>query len=206
MCGVADLKNRILLCVILLTVFCVTPVFSQKQQKNAPKKNSTKVKKISRPNFSGTWELDVEKSTKSEIGRAILAKIKNLTSLLIVEQTALSIKFTEKELIEFIDSSNQPPQSKELTRVYFTDGRGETNNIGLEEKTSTKWIGQKLVITNYSYGQFARKVEPVSVFEITISEDENTLFRRFKLVASNKKEEEEFAEFESLIVYNRKKE
>jgi hypothetical protein len=88
------------------------------------------------------------------------------------------------------------------------NGRGEVNDIGDGEKTKTRWIGKKLRITNYSYGEYVQKVEPVSYFEYFLSQDGKTLIKYLRIITMSKKEENELRELDALEgywYYSRKK-
>jgi hypothetical protein len=122
---------------------------------------------------------------------------------LIISQKNRSITLVEKEEFEWVNRPDQPTQTRDTKTVYFTDARGELNMRGIEYKTKTKWMGNTLQITDYYTGPDPRERGAVSISEISISSDGNTLTRRFRIAAGNEKERKEFADLESFTVYKR---
>ncbi|MGH9948909.1 MAG: hypothetical protein ACRD6X_17180 [Pyrinomonadaceae bacterium] len=131
-----------------------------------------------------------------------MANIRNFKSYLIVEQDGSIITLIEKEHYETVDAPGST-KTKETRSVYYTDGRGEINLRGIEYKSKTKWLGKTLMITEYSYGPFVRRSEPVSTTKISVSPDGMVLTKKFSLVAHSKKEAKEFVEFDAQVVYKR---
>ncbi len=152
--------------------------------------------------FLGEWELDQSRMPKpSGIGKAILSQIKSFSTVLLIENNDKTITLKEIEKVIFLDELKRPPAMKEFKRTFFMDGRGEINEVGDAEKTKTRWIGEKLVITNYSYGEYVRKVEPVSYFEYFQSKDGNTLVKYLRIITSSKKQENDLRELDALEGY-----
>lgn len=150
----------------------------------------------------GEWELDQSKMPRpNAIGTAILSQIKSFSNVLLIESDDKTITLKEIENVIFLDDLKRPPAIKEFKRTFFMDGRGEINEIGDGEKTKTRWIGKKLVITNYSYGEYVRKVEPVSYFEYSLGEDGNTLIKYLRIITTSKKEEKDLRELDALEGY-----
>lgn len=159
--------------------------------------------------FIGEWELDQSRMPRpSSIGRDILSRIKSFSNVLLIENNDKTITLKEIEHVIYLDEVKKAPETKEFKRTFFMDSRGEINDIGGGEKTKTRWIGKKLVITNYSYGEYVRMVEPVSYFEYFLSEDGKTLIKYLRMITKSKKEENDLRELDALEgywYYSRKK-
>jgi hypothetical protein len=149
--------------------------------------------------LTGEWELDQSRMPKpNSIGTAILSRIKSFSNVLLIENNDKTITLKEIENVVYVDDLKKAPETKEFKRTFFMDGRGEINDIADGEKTKTRWIGKKLVITNYLYGEYVRKVEPVSYFEYFLSEDGKTLIKYLRIITKSKKEENDLRELDAL--------
>jgi hypothetical protein len=91
----------------------------------------------SRPDFSGTWQID---RSKSDFGAFSDRPLSKADSTLVVEHRDPELKIRRTQ------SLNGQEEVKEF--AYYTDERGETNQatIGVGEvKSKTKWDGDKVV-------------------------------------------------------------
>ncbi len=162
---------------------------------------STKKINDKRPNFDGEWLLDQSKMPKpSQIGVAIWSTIKTYSQVLYIQHTESKIVFRETERISFVDSLKRDDQTKVNERTHFTDDRGELKEVGLAERTRTKWIGNKVVVTQYSYGPFVKKVEPVSYCEYYLIDNGKVLVKHMRMI-TNTKYEKELRDMDALEAY-----
>lgn len=201
------MKKQTLIPLFLLTLFCITPVFSQKQQKTGMKNSPAETVGINRQDFNGTWELDYSKTRFDKFTCAVHTKLENFSRTLFIEQKSFVLKTTEKNKWDWTDENIKLPNFADAVNTYFTDNRGEINYpVGTEKlRTKTKWVGDKLLITHLTSGEFV-KIEPYATSEISLSENKNTLIWHYKIIADSEKEEEELKELETYLVFVRRKE
>lgn len=129
-----NLKATILL--LLFAFACAAPCVAQGKKKEPP----------ARPDFSGTWVFDAEKSHYN-----------NPESRLARETLAISHAEPEVRVKRMFTATGGEERTVEL--VYYTDGRGEKNAVvghydrvvlsGTAE-SETKWKGARLVIRGRS--------------------------------------------------------
>lgn len=87
-----------------------------------------------KPDFSGTWTLNVAKSDFGILGGPI-----NRTDLIIHKGPSLSESITADTIQE----------KQEFKMNYTTDGKGTVNKMGtLQIKSDAKWVGSNLVISS----------------------------------------------------------
>lgn len=113
--------------VILSMLLCVTVCAAQDKGKSDG---------ATRPDLSGTWELD---KSKSQLGRFGQGQMANAVVTLTINHKEPELKITRKV------SVGEQQQSQESS--YFNDGRGEANPsmfTNTNIKTKTKWEGAKL--------------------------------------------------------------
>lgn len=126
---------KVLISLILLIICCVGSVFAQKKDE--------------KPNFSGTWKLDIEKSIFNEHFSKLFKENKSR-----VCSSELKINHREPKLS--INNSFYCYQKDQLQRdsdnyvsTFYTDARGEKNSIDIAIFSSrTHWIGTKIVTIN----------------------------------------------------------
>ena len=113
----------------LLLLWCAVIGFAQS--------NQTKPAKQSRPDLSGTWELNRAKSDLRDDERYALSL--NETGLTILQHDP------EFKLTRRFHSGNS---DSERPSLFYTDGRGEKNADTTDQdavKSDTRWDGKKLI-------------------------------------------------------------
>lgn len=131
-----NLKATILL---LLSAFvCAAPCAAQEKKKEPP----------ARPDFSGTWVLDLKKSGyQVRDPRAV-----TLPTTLVITHGEPEVRVTRK-----FSGAYSEERGGEI--VYYTDERGEKNTLAGSDRVSlsgtiethTKWKGARLVIRGTEY-------------------------------------------------------
>ena len=88
-----------------------------------------------KPNFGGTWLLDVEKSNFSHFPVPV-------AQTNAIEHQGVNIKLTQ-----IIRNSPGPDGEVSLERRYTTDGKENLNKLGpADAKSTVKWEGNKMII------------------------------------------------------------
>jgi hypothetical protein len=88
-----------------------------------------------RPNFTGNWHLDIEKSDFSHFPVPD-------TQTNVIEHKDPNIK-----LAQTIRSASVPGGEASTERHYTTDGKESVNRLGLRDaKSISKWVGNRLII------------------------------------------------------------
>lgn len=146
----------------------------------------------------------MENSTPNELGKVASTNVRNLVSVMTIKHNDPVIEFVENETFDLAGKPDEPRRTKETKYRFFTDGRGEMNVLGIEYVSKTRWVGARLVVTNYSWGPTAGKTVPVSRTSIELSPDGKTLVKKFSVIASNKREAREFQRFGATVSYRRR--
>jgi hypothetical protein len=116
---------------LLLVLFSAIAAFSQDAKKDK------KPKKVSGPNFSGTWVLDEARSHDIEV-KVFKQKLpapdpkRKVTNLLVVAHRDTELKLTAKQRIETFDDAGKPEKTEEIVQselTFYTDKRGEKNKF-----------------------------------------------------------------------------
>ncbi len=187
------MKKQTWLTLFLFTFLCVFTCFGQRLE--------TQIK-IQRPDYSGTWKFNAEKSRGLEKSRP---KDTGLSYLMIIEQNLPAIGITVKQ--QRGTGADENFFGGKLT--LWTDGRGDEYVEGIHSEPSVSgWKNNKLTVTHYSFV----KTEPkqiTSIEEYELSADGKTLtntWKRtsFKYIVDDKngtfKEERYFDDAETLIL------
>lgn len=145
---------------VLFALACAAPCAAQSKEK---KKGAP-----ARPDFSGTWVVDLKKSRPSSWKTQVR---------LVVSHGEPEIKVTRT----FVASDGV---TRTVDLVYYTDGRGEKNaivgrdrvSLGGERESETKWKGARLFIRGTEHLQAFGDVTDVNFTESwEMSADGNTL-------------------------------
>jgi hypothetical protein len=133
-----NLKATILL--LLFALVCAAPCAAQdKKKRESP----------ARPDFSGTWVLDLK---KSGYGDAHSPRAVTLPTTLVITHGGPEVRVTRK-----FSGAYGAERGGEI--VYYTDDRGEKNTLVGSDRVSlsgeveshTKWKGARLVIRGREY-------------------------------------------------------
>ena len=86
-----------------------------------------------KPNFSGDWTMDADKSTFGPMP----------------PPTSMTRKVTHEDpSVTVVQAQSGPQGDQNTTLKYLTDGKETTNNfMGQDVKSNGKWEGEKLVFT-----------------------------------------------------------
>lgn len=132
-----NLKATILM--LLVAMACAAPCAAQEKKKEPP----------ARPDFSGTWVLDLKKSGYGDVRnpRAV-----TLPTTLVITHGGPEVRVTRK-----FSEAYSGERGGEI--VYYTDDRGEENTLVGSDRVSlsgtveshTKWKGARLVIRGREY-------------------------------------------------------
>lgn len=136
---------------VLPVLFFTANVYSQGLQNEI---------KVDRPDFSGTWKLNLRKS-----GFTGVITEEASDSLLVIEQKppAIMVSFRMRDKYR---------ESTLLKITFYSDGRGDqVEGVG-DSGTVTKWNGNILVTTSFSS---ADRKDIYEVIEFKLSTDGNTL-------------------------------
>lgn len=158
------MKKQTLLNLFLFIFFCAVSVAAQRLE--------TEIK-IQRPDFSGTWKLNVNKSQGLDkpFGRDA-----DLISLMIIEQKLPSIAITLK--LQRGVGADENFFGGKLT--LYTDGRGDEYIEGVyPDSSATKWEGNKLIVTHYSKSKTVPE-QVSSIQEYELSSDGKRLINTWK--------------------------
>jgi hypothetical protein len=159
------MKIKFLIGLFLLTGFCAVPVFLQDKKE--------------KPNFTGTWNLNLFKSRLNFFG--LMSKdSKNIkcSSQLIITHKEPEVNVAEDFECNFPNNSSIKPIVKKYSAIFYTDNRGETttfDNKAAESKTI--WDGNKLVVTYYTTDSKSGKKSRSFILEYKLSKDGKTLTR-----------------------------
>lgn len=191
------MKKQILLNLFLFTCLCAAQVSAQRLE--------TQIK-IYRPDYSGTWKLNVEKSRGFKKNGT---KEDSLSHLMVIEQKLPAIGITVKQ--QRGTGADENFFGGKLT--LWTDGRGDEYIDGIAAEPSvSEWKNNKLTVTHYTLGENAEK-QITSIQEYDLSADGKTLTNTVKqtsvryIVDDKKqgyKEERYFDESETrILVFDR---
>src|SRR5260370_11796531 len=121
-----------------------------------------------KPNFSGTWVLDTEKSDFGDL--PIPASQTN-----IIDHTGPNINLTQTITGESVSDGRASTR-----RHYSTDGKESSNDLGDQQvKSTTRWDGNRL-LTDTSLEAPAGKIEIKDSSEITSDRKQMIITRDFK--------------------------
>lgn len=161
------MKKQILLNLFLFTFLCAAPVLAQRLE--------TQIK-IYRPDFSGTWKLNVVKSRGLKNNGV---KEDELAHLMIIEQKLPAIGITVKE--QRGTGADENFFGGKLT--LWTDGRGDEYMRGIDSDPSiSEWKNNKLTVTHYTSGESAPK-QITLIEEYDLSADGKTLTNTVKRIS-----------------------
>jgi hypothetical protein len=124
---------------LLFAFACAAPCAAQDKKKEPP----------ARPDFSGTWVLDLK---KSGYGNVRNPRAVTLPTTLVIAHGEPEVRVTRK-----FPEAYSEERGGEI--VYYTDGRGEKNTLVGRDRVSlsgtieshTKWKGKRLVIRGTDY-------------------------------------------------------
>lgn len=158
------MKKQILLNLFLFTFLCAAPVVAQRLE--------TQIR-IYRPDYSGTWKLNVEKSRGLERANA---KEPKLSHIWVIEQKLPAIEIIVKQ--QRGTGTDENFFGGKLT--LWTDGRGDEYIEGVEAFPSiSEWKNNKLTVTHYSLGGSVGNIsapkQTTSIEEYDLSADGKTL-------------------------------
>lgn len=135
-------RKSLLISSVLLFFLSTGAIFAQKKAK---------------PDFSGTWVLDEDKSRgvfDSKLDKfSVLYPNQKKTDTIIIEHLEPKIALTEKRLIERFDGAGGLIGKDEAvlsSLVFFTDKRGESNVFGSNvppQWSATAWSGKDILIS-----------------------------------------------------------
>ena len=156
------MQQNILICLILLTTLLAGLVYAQD----------------SKPDFSGTWDLDLKKSRVVLLGteeRDLTKQKFNCTEKILIEHKEPELILKKNLLCE--DKVTNSLKTIETMSKYFTDGRGEVNNISSSDQveSKTEWNGKKIIITIYRTNSANDRKRVFSTKELKISKDNQNL-------------------------------
>lgn len=157
------MKRQIIISLLLLTFCGAESVFSQN--------------KADKPNFAGTWNLNVSKS-KFSIFDTMFANSKETicSSRLVITHNEPELKISEESECSFPKKPGIPPIVEKKSMTFFTDGRGENNVMGNKPvESKTEWKGKSLVITLLSIDARSGKKSSYLKMRYDLSKDRKTL-------------------------------
>jgi hypothetical protein len=140
--GVAEvLKKSVLIGFVFLIAICAASVSAQKKAK---------------PDFTGTWVLDIEKSSdlykklSKKPAAAASDTVEKRTETITITHTEPRFEVSTKETLEAFDSAGKLTGKTETilsTLILFTDKRGEINTFQWKRQHSsvTAWDGKKIL-------------------------------------------------------------
>lgn len=149
------MKRQISIGLFLLALFCAAPVFAQKTE-------------IEKPDFSGTWNLNVSKSNLGLLGSAFKGKCQS------------QMVITHKEPVVTIqrmiqcnsDKTDVKPLISNYTSTFFSGARGENNSFENEKyKSQTKWKNRKIFIEEKLLNSKTDKEISSNIIELKLSKD-----------------------------------
>jgi hypothetical protein len=131
-----NLKATILL--LILASACAAPLAAQGKKKKGPD---------ARPDFGGTWALDLKKSGYDNARPALMLPVR-----LVITHGEPEVRVTRTFPEAYTDG-------RAVELVYYTDDRGEKNAVNGRDRVSlsgaveshTKWKGSRLVIRGTEY-------------------------------------------------------
>ncbi|MEK7723030.1 MAG: hypothetical protein AAB336_01655 [Acidobacteriota bacterium] len=156
------MKNLKLIWLVLLTIFCVGNIFGQRT-------------KTLKPNFSGTWKLDIDKSTFNENFSKYFKRNEPLICLGQLRIIHKEPKLKIKESVYCYTKDKPETKINEINiedGIFYTDARGEKNNVPdyMISSTKTKWSGNSIVLRNELSKSF--------INEYYLSEDKKILTKK----------------------------
>lgn len=156
------MKKPILFPVFLAVFLLAAPVFAQGLE--------TAIK-IQRPDYSGTWKLNVQRSSGLEKPSK---KDAEFSHLMVIEQKLPAIGITLKR--QRGSGADENFFGGKLT--LYTDGRGDEYVEGIYSDPSvSEWKNNKLTVTHYSNGD---SKQVTSIEEYDLSADGKTLTNVWK--------------------------
>ena len=149
------MKKYLILC-FCLVFFCAGNAYSQGLQNEL---------KVYRPDFSGTWKLNIARSV---LKKNLPAGFAAITWIVDIQQTLPAISVT-------LRGSKGADEAVFAKVVYYTDGRGDEYRPDVAERiaSTSEWQDNKLVTTCFSFWQGRKEV--TDIMEVELAADGNTL-------------------------------